>query len=284
MRKLFLSVILTAFSAIVFGQTKTDTVKIHINDHFDPIEQLRTELEKDRAVNYEQSRLLDSLKNVLIQFKTEKIVKEKSLSELSEQANESLIGRLDSLEHSVSKNTLYSMIGGILFALISLMIFMILRKQISKEKAALSKHIDEEAIKLDTKLVEVLEAQLSLLKEERTSSPSQNQEIDHSLALKVADEIVKMQTNLSRMDEETRGRKHLVSSIIEIKNSFETNGYEIVEMLGKTYDSQMRLIATFRPDDNLLPGQQIITGIKKAQVNYKGEMIQAAQIEVSQGD
>ena len=35
-------------------------------------------------------------------------------------------------------------------------------------------------------------------------------------------------------------------------------------------------------EENMEQGQQIITGIIKPQINYQGQMIQAAQITVSQ--
>ena len=44
----------------------------------------------------------------------------------------------------------------------------------------------------------------------------------------------------------------------------------------------MKVTANFIEDENLEQGQQIITGIIKPQINYKGKMIQAAQITVSQ--
>jgi hypothetical protein len=42
------------------------------------------------------------------------------------------------------------------------------------------------------------------------------------------------------------------------------------------------VIANFVVDENLEEGRQIITNITKPQINYNGQMIQAAQITVSQ--
>ena len=44
----------------------------------------------------------------------------------------------------------------------------------------------------------------------------------------------------------------------------------------------MRVIANFTEDENLENGTQIITAIIKPQINFKGQMIQAAQVTVSQ--
>jgi hypothetical protein len=86
------------------------------------------------------------------------------------------------------------------------------------------------------------------------------------------------------MDSETKGLKQLSASVKRIQANFEGNGYEIVDMLNKRYDAGMKVTANFKPDENLRPDEQIITRIIKPQVNYKGIMIQSAQIEVSQGE
>ena len=105
-------------------------------------------------------------------------------------------------------------------------------------------------------------------------------ETDHSLALKVADEIVLL--NLSRMDASVKGYKQLAKAVERIKNNFQANGYEIIDMLGKPYNEGMKVVANFVPDETLKEGEQIITGVTKPQINYNGKMIQSAQITVSQ--
>lgn len=139
--------------------------------------------------------------------------------------------------------------------------------------------MQEETIQLDNKLIEVLSNQ-------SVSAPTTTDdgEIDHSLTLKVADEIVKIEMNLSRMDESIKGYKQLSKGVQRIKDNFKANDYEIVDMLGKPYQAGMKAAVTFVADDTLEPGQQIITRIIKPQVNYKQIMIQAAQIEVSQAE
>ncbi|OYP68778.1 hypothetical protein [Prevotella sp. P5-64] len=139
--------------------------------------------------------------------------------------------------------------------------------------------MQEETIQLDNKLIEVLSKQ-------SVSAPTTTDdgEIDHSLTLKVADEIVKIEMNLSRMDESIKGYKQLSRGVQRIKDNFKANDYEIVDMLGKPYQAGMKAAVTFVTDDTLEPGQQIISRIIKPQVNYKQVMIQAAQIEVSQAE
>lgn len=139
--------------------------------------------------------------------------------------------------------------------------------------------MQEESIKLDNKLLEIAERQM------KTPAIGNHQDtavIDHSLALKVADEIVRIELNLSRMDVSIKGYKQLAKAVQRIKDNFQANGYEIVDMLGKPYNEGMKVIANFVSDENMEQGKQIITGIIKPQINYNGKMIQSAQITVSQ--
>lgn len=143
--------------------------------------------------------------------------------------------------------------------------------------------LQEESLKLDNKLLEVVEKQLNDAKH-HTAIPESASETDHSLALKIADEIVRIEANLSRMDSSIKGHKQLSKAVERIKNNFSANGYEIVDMLGKPYIQGMKAAVTFVTDDSLESGIQIISKIIKPQINYKQEMIQAAQIEVSQAE
>ena len=67
-----------------------------------------------------------------------------------------------------------------------------------------------------------------------------------------------------------------------MKDNLKANGYELVDMLGKTYSDGMKVTANFVEDEELKEGEQIITSIIKPQINYRGVMIQSAQITVSQ--
>lgn len=145
---------------------------------------------------------------------------------------------------------------------------------------AAQEKMQEESIKLDDKLLEVLNKQIAV--QPASSVPNDKGTVDHSLALKVADEIVRIELNMSRMDSSIKGYKQLTKAVERIKNNFQANGYEIVDMLGKPYNEGMKVVANFVVDDTLEAGKQIITGITKPQINYNGQMIQAAQITVSQ--
>lgn len=245
---------------------------------------------QDENINLNSS--IDSLIQ-LIQTNSQNIVTNSSelgikIQETRQKAN-SQIAHLDS---SVEKNQLYWIIATLSTLLLGGLVYWLLGKRITSSKIDVETQIRntktvlvEEGVKLDNKLLEVLETQLKLKQEETKAKPSISYEkADHSLALKVADEIVRMQKNLTQMDEKTKGLKQLKSSVQRIQDNFAANGYELVEMLGKEYNEGMKVTANFTPSEDLETGKQIISRIIKPQVNFKGEMIQAAQIEVSVGE
>ena len=86
------------------------------------------------------------------------------------------------------------------------------------------------------------------------------------------------------MDPSIKGYKQLAKAVQRIKDNFLANGYEIVDMLGKPYIAGMKAAVTFVIDENLSRGEQVITKVIKPQINYQQQMIQAAQIEVSQSE
>lgn len=199
---------------------------------------------------------------------------------------------ISKLDKDVNTNRLYWIIGTLATLFLGGVLYWLLGKRIQNSKTDVEtqikntkKSLEEESIKLDSKLIEVLETQLKLKQEEKQIVyVNTTNEIDHSLALKVADEIIRIHKNLQQMDTNTKGLKQLSASVKRIQDNFASNGYELVEMLGKDYNEGMKVIANFIPSEEIETGKQIITRIIKPQVNYKNEMIQSAQIEVSVGE
>src|SRR5690625_616293 len=165
---------------------------------------------------------------------------------------------LAKLDKNLNQNKLYWIIATLATLLLGGLIYWLLNKRISSNKTDVEtqikntkKSLEEESLKLDNKLIEVLETQLKISQAEQTISNNTDEEIDHSLALKVADEIVRMQKNITRMDESTKGLKPLVKGIERIQANFAANGYEMVNLLNTEYDDRMNIdVINFIDDDN----------------------------------
>jgi cell division protein FtsL len=196
--------------------------------------------------------------------------------------------RISELGGDVEKNRLYWIIATLVTLLLGGLVYWLLGKRIKSSKTDVEtqirnakKSLEEEGLKLDGELIKVFQKQLEVLE----NSPKGTSPDDyHSLVLKIADRLTAMETNLYRMDSKTPGVNILKTLIRSTKENFNAKEYEIVEMLGNDYKEGMEVIATFIPSDAIEIGKQIITRVIKPQVNFKGQKIQAAQIEVSIGE
>ncbi|MDE6522857.1 MAG: hypothetical protein K2L17_08575 [Muribaculaceae bacterium] len=194
-------------------------------------------------------------------------------------------------QSNIHQLTVWGIWAIVALLIVAIVIYIVLHRGISKGTDAISSiraaqsNLEEESVKLDTKLVELLDKQLSIEKNQAKADTSVAQQVavpDHSLALKVADEITRIEKNLSRMDTSVKGYKPLVKAIDRIKDNFKANGYEIVTYLGQAYNEGMRINPEFVIDETLPEGTRTITSVSKPQVHFKGELIQKASVTVSQ--
>ena len=238
--------------------------------------------------NKELQSVVDSLQGVSNALAAALRTNKKELSESIGKTNELAL----STESVLSSRTLWGSCGlAILLLAIIATIFAFLKKiklgttsivDVRRAQEALQvaqTKMQEESVKLDNKLLAIVQKQLD------ASVPSANKttgEPDHSLVVKLADEIARIETNLSKMDKSVRGYKQLVQAKDRMINNVRANGYEIISLLGQEYNDGMQFPARFVPDESLPEGKRIITGMIKMQVNYNGKMIQPAEIAVSQ--
>jgi hypothetical protein len=265
------------------------------------IKKISLELDKDywtyRGVKKEtleriskQKNTIDSL-NQLINFSNQKLVDvNNNLDSKIKETGQNVDTKIAKLDSSVEKNQLYWIIATLSILLIGGLIYWLLDKRIASSKTDVETQIkntktalEEESVKLDSKLVEVLTKQLEVIKTEQPKGSEIKTE-DHSLVLKVADRLTAMETNHYRMDPKTKGLKQLVRAVKSIKENYLASGYEIVEMIGQEYKDGVNATVNFIQSDEIEIGKKVITKIIKPQVNFNGKMIQAAQIEVSVGE
>lgn len=265
---------------------KQGNVENHLNRLVD--KQIEDE-HKIQSLSNENARLtkvIDSLQNACRQLANTQATDRKNISREIDKTNSNMQDGQDMLRN----RTLWmGIIAVVLLIIIIGVIYRLARRiklgdtsidEVRKAQEALrlaQTKMQEESVRLDDKLLEMFDKQISATpKVVGTDKP------DHSLALKVADEIVRIELNMSRMDSSIKGYKQLAKAVERIKDNFKANGYEIIDMLGKPYNEGMKVTANFVADEELEEGKQIITGITKPQINYNGQMIQAAQITVSQ--
>lgn len=254
----------------------------------------KTELEQVKQSLQTQKNTIDIAQKTQNKFETKIRNLNTKLDNLNVSTNESvhvITGDLNKLSETqnVDRQTSKQELGhfrywvllalwGLLFGtLLVLLISLILMKKMKNSLVKLDASINEKFLSLNLSQANVLDRLCGEMKQ--TSGD------DHTLALKVADEIVLMERNMSFMDPAIKGYKQLKRSLATLKDKLNAQGYEMPELLGKKFDAGMKLtVVSSFPTDTLPHGEEIISKIIKPQVNFRGKMIQSAQIEVSIGE
>lgn len=266
-------------------RTRDNSIQRSINALSTRSEKLSSQIDSLQNLLQANSNAVSNLNQQLTEQKEEL---SGQISETRETTNQSV----SELDEALSKNTFYWIIAVLAVALLSILAFVFLRKKVTDNQSSINeslvrtrRELEQEAIRLDEKLVGVMETQMKIIQEERKVQPeSQNSEQDHALALKVADEIERIEKNLERVEDQKR-IKPLAKALERIRANFQSNGYEIDSLLNQKYDDRMSLdVINFKVDDTLKDGERIISRVVKPQVKYNGVLIQRGQVDVSQSE
>lgn len=290
--------LISSFGTFAQGVTKEDLDKEikplteKVNSLQSENRKLKSEIRKLNSKLSNASKSLDSLRtktqdnsNAITQTANQLGIQIKETGDKND-------GKITEVSESLSKNSLYGIIGVLSAILLSGLLYWLLSKrqqtdktdfidQLSKTKSS----IEESLVKEFGKQTELMDSQLHLIEQQKiTLQATPNGEPDHSLALKVASEINLIERNINLMDSKTKGLKQLQASVGKLKDNLSANGYEMPELLGKQFHQGMKVIVTSSiPDENLEKDSEIISKVLIPQVNYNDKMIQTAQIETSKG-
>jgi predicted RNase H-like nuclease (RuvC/YqgF family) len=292
-------IILLFFSAAAFAQVTREDLDKDIKPLTEKVKILEYDNSKLKsiigALNSKLSSVnksIDSLRNQTQENSNAINLTSKELGSKITTTETNANQKISAVDESLSKNSLYSIIGVLSAILLSGLLYWLVskRQQIDKtdfiDKLSKTKSsIEESLVKEFGKQTELMDSQLHLIEQQKTNlQASPNAEPDHSLALKVASEINLIERNINLMDSKTKGLKQLQASVGKLKDNLSANGYEMPELLGKQFHQGMKVIVTSSiPDENLEKDSEIISKVLIPQVNYNDKMIQTAQIETSKG-
>jgi L-cystine uptake protein TcyP (sodium:dicarboxylate symporter family) len=246
------------------------------------IKKLNSKLSNTNARIYNLQKQIETNNRVLTQTNNELRIKIQQTGKTSEE-------KITAAIKSLSENSLYGILCVLFTLLISGLIYWVLTNRYKTDKSNIESQIENaknalltEGIQLNTKLVNILETQLNLIQEEEKSKNIA--EVDHSLPLKVADEITRINAYSNTLDPNSQDAKALKSSIKRLINTFKAANYDIVDLLGQRYDDGLKVIVVNAIlDEKLKPGEEVISRIIKPLVKFNGVQIQAAQVDISVG-
>lgn len=291
--RIILALIASAIVATSYAESN-DSVKLvrleqTLQKEIKARESLKTELAIQKDLIKKQAGIIDSLRSAIDQNARNIKTAADEIGVKIDETNSTLGSKADSSD--VKSKTIWGGIILILLAILGAIVYYLLHKRINKGNADVnalmekSDKLNEQILNqfsLEMAEMQKISASLAAIEKTYGQQGGTSSEPDHSLIKTIADRITFMEMTLFKMDPKVKGYKQLSKSISQMKDNLLANGYELVEMLGKPYNDGMKAVANFNDDDEIEEGKRIITAIIKPQINYKGQMIQAAQITVSQ--
>ena len=191
-------------------------------------------------------------------------------------------GKITKVQDSLSKNSLYGIIGVLSAILLSGLLYWLLSKRQQTDKKQLSNIINttkteltQESAKLDVQLLDVIEKQLKVADKINATEPI----IDHTFHKNSANELQRIANYANTLVSESQEAIALQGSLGRLRNYFNSSDYEITDFTGKDYDERipMKIKDTFF-DEALTKGSEIISRTLKPQIKFKGEVIQQAEV------
>ena len=312
MKKITLAALLI-ISQSTFAQLTSEDLKKEISPLIKKIEALETnaikQSEEIEGLNLKLStanKQIDSLENKTARNEVAISQAKTDLTNEITQSGVASDGKITTVSKDLSKNSLYGIIGVLLAILLSGVLFFFWKKRQDTDKSELINKLDNskkeinkeiESTKsslstIEQKLFEEYNKQvagieqlfLSISELNKGKSPATITEQDHSLTLKVADEVTRINAFANTLDPTKQEAIALKGSVRRIIDNFKVNNYEIVDLLGQKNDDRLKIIVVGESiDANLKQGEEIISRIVKPLVKFNGVQIQAAQVEISIG-
>jgi len=313
MKKIIIAALLIISQSTFAQQVTSEELKKEISPLIKKIEVLESKIAKQvkeiEGLNLKLStsnKRIDSLENKTAANQAEIFQTKTDLTNEITRSGVASDGKITIVSKDLSKNSLYGIISVLLAILLSGLLFFLWKKKQDTDKTELINKLDNskkeinkeiESTKsslttIEVKLFEEYNKQvagieqlfLSITELNKGKSPTSITEQDHSLALKVADEVTRINAFANTLDPTKQEAIALKSSVKRIIDNFKANKYEIVDLLGQKYDDRLNIIVVGESiDSNLNSGEEKITKIIKPLVKFNGEQIQAAQVEISIG-
>jgi len=191
-------------------------------------------------------------------------------------------GKITEVSESLSKNSLYGIIGVFAAVLLSGLLYWLLSKRQQTDKNQLSNIINstkteltQESAKLDVQLLDVIEKQLKVADKLNATEHT----IDHTFHKNSANELQRIANYANTLAPESQEVIALQGSLGRLRNYFNASDYEITDFTGKDYDERIPMKRKDTIFEDSLPlNKEIISKTLKPQIKFKGDVIQEAEI------
>ena len=286
-----ITIVILLFSSLgAFAQVTQEDLEKEIK----PLTQKVTSLQAENSkLKSEIGTLNSKLSNAYKSIDSLRSQTQENSNAISQTANELDIkiketgdkneGKITEVQDSLSKNSLYGIIGVLSAILLSGLLYWLLSRRQQTDKNQLSNiinstktELNQESAKLDVQLLDVIEKQLKVADKLNATEPT----IDHTFHKNSANELQRIANYVNTLAPESQEAIALQGSLGRLRNYFNASDYEITDFTGIEYDERipMRIRETVF-DDKIALGKEIVTKTWEPQIKFKNEIIQKAKID-----
>lgn len=206
-------------------------------------------------------------------------------------------GEINKVEKSLSKNSLYGIIGVLSAILLSGLLYWLLSKRQKTDKTDFDEQLKNkttelkkdvysqientkselitESAKLDFQLLNLIEKQLKVADKLNATEPS----TDHTFHKNSANELQRIANYANTLPPESQEAVALQGSLGRLRNYFNSSDYEITDFAGSDYDERIPMKRKDTIFEETLPlNKEIIFKTLKPQIKFKGAVIQEAEV------
>lgn len=279
------------FSSLgAFAQVTQEDLDKEIKPLTQKVNALQSENSKLKSeIGTLNSKLLYAYKNI----DSLRTLTQENSSAISQTANELGIkiketgdkneGKITEVSESLSKNSLYGIIGVLSAILLSGLLYWLLSKKQQTDKNQLSNiinstktELNQESAKLDVQLLDVIEKQLKVADKLNATEPK----IDHTFHKNSANELQRIANYANTLDPESQEAVALQGSLGRLRNYFNSSDYEITDFTGQEFDQRLPIkIKDSKFDEGIEKGKEIIVKTWKPLIKYQGNKIQEAEVD-----
>jgi hypothetical protein len=145
-----------------------------------------------------------------------------------------------------------------------------------------NKTLMEETLKLNARILALLDQQLQLMNLMGVEQGETEKEINHALAVRVGIEIFRMQRGFEKIDPEVKGINALKHALALLEEEFIRQGYAIRDLTGQVYSKDSKIsVKKSTVKDEVTPGSPVIERVITPQILYRGEVVHFGEIDIA---
>ena len=267
----FLFILLVFSGFFLLGQEQNNAVNSLYQAKVDLISEQKRILELENKVSILEKRMNQSKIELNKLKKSQKKILDQSnyLESEIKTSSKKLEGGMNSLEQVINSKIYWVLGILILLVLLGSYFYRILTGRIHYLKDQIVKELDQ---------------QTQQLAKESVIIKSSDHTNDHTLAIRIANEVNRIERTISLLDPETRGLKQIKFSLSKLKDGLNANGYTVEDLVGKDFLDEMNYkVIEIDESTQFKKGQTIITRVLVPSVHHGNNRIQVAEIKITRG-